>query len=266
MQDHSGTFVKVSRRCGSRARSAKSVTWHFALLVGLIIGMPPLSVSALPLSSQRFDALAAACAPGISGAVLRAVASKESHFEPLALHDNTKKITRLARDVTSATAVAQAWIAAGDSVDLGLMQINAPNLAPLGMTIAAAFDPCASLAAGAAVLQAAYKKGASAAEQQAALLIALSRYNTGRPLDGVVNGYVADVVSRTTQPATSQIHLAPQNAAPDPAATREWDVWASPTDAKASKPSWFLEFSETTVPPGGSGTAATISLTTKAGG
>ena len=72
----------------------------------------------------------------------------------------------------------------GHSVDLGLMQINSANLARLGLSIADAFDACRSIKAGAQMLEADYR---------AAMRDALSRYNTGDPVRGIVNGYVARV-------------------------------------------------------------------------
>ena len=95
-------------------------------------------VAAAVVSAEQFASLASTCAPGVSVDVLRAVASKESHFDPLALHNNTKKFTRLAKDSQAAAALAQSWITAGDSEDVGLMQINAPNLPRLGLTVAQA--------------------------------------------------------------------------------------------------------------------------------
>ena len=57
------------------------------------------------------------------------------------------------------------------------MQINRGNFAWLGLTVDAAFDPCRSIAAGAAVLT------------------QISRYNTGSPTAGFRNGYVARVLA-----------------------------------------------------------------------
>src|SRR6185312_1661349 len=100
---------------------------------------------AAPLPRAAFGALVAKCSPGVSPVALEAVAAKESHFDPLALHNNTRKLTVYAKDVTSAVLQARSWIDAGESVDLGLMQIHTTNLAPLGLTLERAFEPCASL-------------------------------------------------------------------------------------------------------------------------
>jgi type IV secretion system protein VirB1 len=208
--------------------------WVFAL----IYLTAPCLARAAALSRDAFAPLAAKCASDISFSALEAVAAKESRFDPLALHNNTRKMTVYAKDLASAVLLARKWMNAGDSVDLGLMQIHTSNLTPLGLTVERAFDPCASLGAGAAILRAAYDKGSTPAEREAALLIAYSRYNTGRTLDGVINGYAPDVMRRVNRDLT-----------PLPSETRAfgvvpvgWDVWA--TGSPSGQPSsWFSDYS-----------------------
>lgn len=179
--------------------------------------------------------LAAKCAPDISLGALEAVAAKESHLDPLALHNNTRKVTIYAKDSNSAVQQARIWMKAGEFVDLGLMQIHTSNLAPLGLTLARAFDPCASLSAGAEILRTAYDEGSTPAEREAALLIAYSRYNTGRTLDGIVNGYAPDVVTRTNRGQASEQQ--PIDRAP-----ADWDVWAAGFPSNGP-PAWFSDYS-----------------------
>lgn len=209
------------------------------LVVLSFFGLPAPGVAA-PLSQDAFDGLVARCAPGVSPAVLRAVAAKESHFEPLALHNNTRKITKYPSSTKVAASLADQWIASGDSVDIGLMQINAPNLAPLGLTLDAALEPCGSLAAAAVVLREAYSRGASVAEQQAALLIMLSRYNTGRSLNGLVNGYVGEVVAAAAKDVPSKAQ-APASAQAIELKAESWDVWAEAANARLHGASWVID-------------------------
>lgn len=194
---------------------------------------------AAPLTHDAFVALAAKCGPGISPVALEAVAAKESHFDPLALHNNTRKVTVYAKDSASAVLQARKWIDAGESVDLGLMQIHTSNLAPLGLTLERAFEPCASLGAGAEILRAAYDKGSTSAEREAALLIAYSRYNTGRALDGVINGYAPDVMKRANQELASTKLVG--DGLPNSAQVG-WDVWASRPLGNKPLP-WFSDYS-----------------------
>lgn len=143
--------------------------------------------------------LAQRCAPTVAPTTLAAIAITESGFNPLSIHDNTLGASDYPSTAAEAVSLATTLIAAGRSVDLGLMQINSANLRALGLTPEAAFDPCQSLTAGAAILQADYAGGATHAGQQAALRIAFSRYNTGTPLRGFANGYVRRVEAAARQ-------------------------------------------------------------------
>lgn len=178
--------------------------------------------------------LAQACAPSVAPQTLAAVAYVESRFDPLAIGVNRgPRPARRPRDRAEAARVAQSLLARGANLDLGLAQINSDNLAWLGLSVADAFDPCRNLAASATVLRAGYRPTSSEpAHRQAALRVALSRYNTGHPERGFRNGYVARVEAAAARlsltlpvPADAPspdgpIRLAAE--APPPA----WDVFA----------------------------------------
>ncbi|MDE8345741.1 MAG: transglycosylase SLT domain-containing protein, partial [Acidocella sp.] len=148
----------------------------FVGLIGLLVSVsqPAQAASASAVSTATFSALADRCAPSVPEWMLSAVARTESNFHPWMLHDNTARVSDDPPSLSAAETEAAAWMAAEHSVDLGLMQINSSNLPALGMTVDEALDPCASLAAGAAVLRAAYGGGPVEDEQQTALLMALS--------------------------------------------------------------------------------------------
>lgn len=176
-------------------------------------------------------ALAEACAPAVAPETLLSVVQVESRFNPLAIGVNGKpRLTVTAATLQEAAAKASALIAAGRSVDLGLAQINSKNLGWLGLSVAAAFDPCRNLAAGARVLQAGYESGADA---QPALRRALSRYNTGDAQRGFANGYVAKV-ERAAAEVVPAIQTAPAKmpglAGPAPP-TPAWDVFGQAAPA-----------------------------------
>ncbi len=228
-------------------------------LFGVTITFIPGPGFTAPLSAQRFATLAQHCAPSVSLGVLRAVARTESHFEPLALRDNTQGLARTSRTVAGAVSQARRWLAAGDSVDLGLMQINATNLPELGLTLSTALDPCRSLSGAAAILRAAYARGASVADSQAALLIALSRYNTGRPLDGIVNGYVGKVLAPHRGNAAAAEPSPPARTASN--SVPAWDLWANAAYARVHGASWLVAESGRPEPPA---TEAAVLATTPA--
>ena len=171
-------------------------------------------------------AIAATCAPTVAPQTLLAVARVESGWDPLAIGVNGPG-RRAVRPADRAAAVAQAdaLIAAGRSVDLGLAQINSRNLAWLGLSVEAAFDPCRNLAASARVLEDGYRRAAPPpGAEQAGLHTALSYYNTGSATRGLRNGYVAKVVAAggraDHRAATPDPDPRPADDAP------AWDVFA----------------------------------------
>jgi type IV secretion system protein VirB1 len=177
-----------------------------------------------PLALAAAVALAVRCAPGVAPETLLSVARTESQLDPYAIHENASGESFHPESLTTAIAIAKALIERGRSVDLGLMQINNANLAPLGLSIADAFDACKSMQASAEVLQTDYR---------AALRDALSRYNTGDPDRGIANGYVARVETSavTVVPAISgTVRAVPSPATPGASrapATPGWDIFAS---------------------------------------
>jgi type IV secretion system protein VirB1 len=168
--------------------------------------------------------LATACAPQVAPDTIAAIADTESARDPLAIRDNTTHVSYRPRDKAEAVAVARNLISEGHDLDLGLMQINRGNFARLGLTVEAAFDPCRSIAAGAAVLT------------------QISRYNTGSPVAGFRNGYVARVLVADRK-VKGEAEKEPLPAAPDP--PPPWNVFPdtdSPSaDQKTADPSPWLE-------------------------
>ena len=122
--------------------------------------------------------LAVTCAPQVAPATLAAIAQTESGLDPLAVGDNTAHRSYHPAAKPEAIALAAQLAAEGHDLDLGLMQINRRNFGWLGLASADAFEPCRSLAAGAAVLT------------------ALSRYNTGKSSSPVGMDYARRVLSQ----------------------------------------------------------------------
>jgi type IV secretion system protein VirB1 len=174
------------------------------------------------------ESLAQSCAPAVAVSTLVSVARVESDFDPLAIGVNGANPQRLhARTVKEAVSTADRLIRRGANVDLGLGQINSANLANLGINVADAFEPCRNLHAAAQVLQAAYRsQRAAPGQEQPALRIALSLYNTGRTDRGFLNGYVAKVVNAASgyEPALHSDQQSPPTSAPPSAPG--WDVFA----------------------------------------
>lgn len=151
------------------------------------------------LSLAAFAALAASCGASVHPDTLAAVARTESGFNTLAIGDNTTRRSHAPATLEDAVTLATALLREGRSVDLGLMQVNSANLPRFGMTVANAFDPCSSIAAGARVLVDGYRRAGEGDDAQAAVLRALSHYNTGHPRRGFDNGYVSRVQAAADQ-------------------------------------------------------------------
>lgn len=113
------------------------------------------------------------CAPAVDPVTMAAVVKQESGGRPWVINNNTTKKSVTFDSKAAAVAAAVAAIGHGDSVDMGLAQINSKNLPMLGLSVDQVFDPCTNIATGAAILTAGYQKTGS-------LGGALSTYNTGR--------------------------------------------------------------------------------------
>ena len=222
----------VSRAPAFTIKACRSL---LLVLAGILAIFPTYTWSS-PLPASLFNQLALSCAPSVELRTLRAVAAVESHFEPWAIRDNTTRETWMPQSLISATILAQARLDKGHSIDVGLMQINSGNLASLRMEVSDALDPCHSLNAAGRILQSAFAAGSSQAERQAALLITLSRYNTGHALAGIANGYVEQVIAQQGSPDSRWKVLveAPETQQP-------WNVWSN---ASAQTEAWSASATE----------------------
>lgn len=184
-----------------------------------------------------FTRLAGTCAPEVAPGTLAALAAVESRFDTLAIYDNTAHVAWHPEDRAKAVTLARQAIAAGHSVDLGLMQINSRNLAPLNLSVAEAFEPCPSLRAGAALLAKDYAGGKTPAEEQAALRAALSRYNTGTARGGFANGYVVRVVGAAKRVVPEIDPGAAAATKPQATVPKDWNVFPdSPGPGRLQRP------------------------------
>jgi type IV secretion system protein VirB1 len=187
-------------------------------------------------------ALAAQCAPSVAPETLLSVVEVESRFDPLAIGVNgTPRVVVAPRSIDDAVARAEALLAAGRSIDLGLAQINSKNFAWLGLSLRDVFDPCTNLRAAARILQDGYGRGeAMRVGEQAALKTALSYYNTGHPIRGFTNGYVGKVASAAERivPAIGRAtpgHLSSSPPEPPTEIRRPtWDVFGEVHRGRAS--------------------------------
>jgi type IV secretion system protein VirB1 len=182
--------------------------------------------------------------PRVPPDVVLSVAYAESGWSALAIRDNATGKSIAPPTKIEAEQIAARLIAEGHDPDLGFMQVNAANLAHTGLTISSAFQPCASIRAGAQILLDGYVGGDTAAEQQAAIRGAFSSYNTGSPTAGLKT-YAPRVTAAAAHdviPALRFAGMAPfeprksaksvPDSAPGPPASQP-DPFASPANAQA---------------------------------
>ena len=184
----------------------------------------------MPLDLAALQTLAEACAPAVAPATLLAIGKVESGFDPLAIGVNGPTPRRLSFATPAAAATAaRRLIGDGANIDLGLGQINSRNLAPLGLSVEDAFDPCRNLAASSQVLAAGYRRAAPApGHEQDGVRTALSFYNTGSPDRGFANGYVAKVTAAAQfVPALTTSNGTPPVLAPIAPPRPAWDVFGA---------------------------------------
>ncbi|OTP67737.1 lytic transglycosylase domain-containing protein [Caballeronia sordidicola] len=164
-----------------------------------------------------FNTLAQQCAPGIDPTTLQAVVRTESGFNPFAIGVVGGRLVRQPQNRDEAVATVKSLDAAGWNYSIGLSQVNRSNLSRYGMDANAAFDPCANLRAGAAILSDCYRRAsARMGAGQNALRAALSCYYSGNFKRGYVSdsgtsSYVQRIVSfvASTDPTRAKADVQP---------------------------------------------------------
>lgn len=129
------------------------------------------------------------CAPAVDPVTMAAVVKQESGGAPWVVNNNTTRKSLAHPSKAAAVAAAMVAIGRGESVDMGLAQINSKNLPALGLSVEQVFDPCTNIAAGASILTAGYKKAGS-------LSGALGIYNTGKPDSRAATAYAQKVFAQ----------------------------------------------------------------------
>jgi type IV secretion system protein VirB1 len=183
------------------------------------------------LSVAMILQLAIARAPLVAPETVLAFARAESGMNPLVIHDNDSRRSYTPETVSEAVALTRSLLSRGHSIDVGLLQINSANFILTGLTVESAFDPAASVRAGAQIMVTAYQRCKPGRDEFAALRCMTSVYNTGREQAGLLNGYVARVWDNAEQvvPAIKQVTPPPASPpSPSPCGSPPplWDGWA----------------------------------------
>ena len=175
------------------------------------------------------------CAPAVHPITMSAVVRHESGGNPLAIHNNTTGLSYKPVSVDQAVAMVSGMIQRGESVDLGLAQINSGNLAKLGLSVRAAFDPCRNLAGSQTLLLDDWHKSHGNLKKM------LSAYNTGKT-DSATGAQYADEVYKQAGTVIPAIPAPLQKGGMDqPVRVKlEWSSAVSPfaPAGQALQPKW----------------------------
>jgi type IV secretion system protein VirB1 len=182
--------------------------------------------------------LAVAHAPQVAPETIAAFAKAESNLNPYAIFDNTARRSYTPSSAQEAVSLARDLLDQGHFIDAGLMQINSGNFSRTGLSADTAFDPGQSVRAGAQILVGAYRACQERQPASDPLRCMASVYNTGKPVAGERNGYVARLwaVADHVVPAIRQAVPAAPSPVPEPQTPAlpnacgppppSWDGWA----------------------------------------
>ena len=173
----------------------------------LLTRVPASAQTNNPVARRELRDLAVLCSPRVHPDTIEAITRQESAFYPYALSINHPQseahrlgyksgfyqLSRQPKDRKEAEQWARWFLQHGQSVSIGLMQVSSEQATQLGIeNPLLLFDPCINIAAGAVVLQDAYR-GKSATIH--GLAHAFRLYNAGPLNAGKANGYAEGVIA-----------------------------------------------------------------------
>lgn len=168
--------------------------------VDAIAGDPGLCDVLTAMDAQAIVALLAACAPSVHPATALSLIEVESAFNPHAIGVVAGVLERQPRSRAEALVTARSLAAQNIDFSVGLAQINARNLARLGLSLEQAFDPCQNVAAMANLLAQCLDR-AGGSTPQVRIRRALSCYYSGDFSTGFRHGYVSRVAAAAKRSA-----------------------------------------------------------------
>lgn len=127
-------------------------------------------------------------------AIVRMIVQEESSKNPYAVNvnkDGKSFISFIPKTKDEAITIAQSYINAGFSVDVGYMQLNSDNFKQLNTTLENALEPCKNIYLSSTIFYNFYKDTSKKDSSITRVQKSLSAYNTGSYELGFKNGYVA---------------------------------------------------------------------------
>ena len=132
--------------------------------------------------------------PTVPTAIVRMIVQEESSKNPYAVNvnkDGKSFISFIPKTKDEAIKIAQNYINAGFSVDVGYMQLNSDNFKHLNTSLENALEPCKNIHFATTVFHNFYEKTDVSKSKIYRIRQTLSAYNTGSFENGFKNGYVA---------------------------------------------------------------------------
>ena len=132
--------------------------------------------------------------PTVPTAIVRMIVQEESSKNPYAVNvnkDGKSFISFIPKTKNEAITIAQSYINAGFSVDVGYMQLNSDNFKQLNTTLENALEPCKNIYLSSTIFYNFYKDTSKKDSSITRVQKSLSAYNTGSYELGFKNGYVA---------------------------------------------------------------------------
>ena len=132
--------------------------------------------------------------PTVPTSIVRMIVQEESSKNPYAVNvnkDGKSFISFIPKTKDEAIKIAQTYINAGFSVDVGYMQLNSDNFKQLNTTLENALEPCKNIYLSSTIFYNFYKDTSKKDSSITRVQKSLSAYNTGSYELGFKNGYVA---------------------------------------------------------------------------
>lgn len=132
--------------------------------------------------------------PGVPTVIVKAIIENESAKKPFAINvnkDGKSFVSFIPKTKDEAIKIAQSYINAGFSVDVGYMQLNSDNFKQLNTTLENALEPCKNIYLSSTIFYNFYKDTSKKDSSITRVQKSLSAYNTGSYELGFKNGYVA---------------------------------------------------------------------------
>jgi type IV secretion system protein VirB1 len=144
----------------------------------------------------NFDSYAAQCAPQVSVATLRAMATVESGMNPYAIGIVNGRLARQPKNISEAVSTVAELKKNNVRFSAGLIQIYSQNWSRLNINSETVFDVCSNMQAAQSILVDCFRRTAkSSNNDQLRLRSALSCYYSNNFVTGYQHGYVQRVVA-----------------------------------------------------------------------